>query len=113
MEIGFNGLNEACATFKAANGLKAGSVVCLDENGAAAPCAAGDKFCGVALSVRDGYASVQISGFAEVSCSGGVTVGYNTLAANGADSVKTAEQDGREYLVLFTNSAAGTCGIML
>lgn len=113
MEIGFNGLNEACATFKAAEGLEAGNVVCLDKNGVATACAAGDKLCGVALSVRDGYASVQISGFAEVKCEAGITAGYQSLSANGASGVKLAEQGGKEYLVLFTDSVAGTCGIML
>jgi len=114
MSISFNGFGEKAATFKAAEGLTAGVPVKVSANDTAAPCAAGDKFCGVSLGVDSGYAAVQLSGFAVLPYTGTAApaVGYNALAADGSGGVKVLE-GGRSLLVVHVDTTAKTAGIVL
>lgn len=113
MKISFNGVGETVATFEAAEGVAAGMPVKVTGDGAVGPCAAGDKFCGVAVSVRGGYAAVQLSGYARVPYSGTApTAGYRTLAGAGDGAVKT-DAAGRELLVGDADPVSKTCGIFL
>ena len=76
-----------------------------------AACAAGDPFCGVAMAPRCGIAGVQFKGFMTVTCTGELTCGWATLAADGAGGVKAAEQ-GVSALVVTVNGD-GTAVICL
>ena len=114
MSISFNGFGEKAATFKAAEGLTAGVPVKVSANDTAAPCAAGDDFCGVALGVSGGYAAVQLSGFAVLPYTGATapSVGYNALAADGSGGVKVLE-GGRSLLAVNVDTTAKTVGVMM
>lgn len=70
MTVSFKGWKERVATFEAASDLEAGSVVKVSGNGQVSACSAGDKFAGVVLSCRGGFAAVQLEGYAEISYSG-------------------------------------------
>lgn len=108
--ISFEGIGAVCATFLAEEGVKGGQVVKLSANGTVAPCAAGDRFCGVALEPRGGAAAVQVKGFLTVHGSG-LAVGWATLSADGNGGVKVAES-GVNALVISVE-ADGTAVICL
>ena len=62
----------------------------------------------------DGYAAVQIGGFAEGKVSGeGVSAGMVKLSADGSGGVKLDAGAGVEYLVAAVDSAAGTAVVLL
>ncbi len=55
--------------------------------------------CGVCVSVRGGYAVVQLSGYVKVKSDKKIAVGYKKLSATAAGGVSVTTT-GREYLVL-------------
>ncbi len=114
MNVSFQGIGELVATFEAGTGVVAGTLVKTTTAGKADACAAGDKFCGVAVNVRDGFAAVLLHGYAEIPCSGTVALGYQKLAAASGTAAKADETNGREILVLDVQSGdAPVCGILL
>ncbi len=113
MNISLNGCGENVATFEADAGVLPGMPVKLTGNGLIGPCLAGDVFCGVALSVRGGFAAVQLGGYVQVPYSGTApAVGYQTLTGAGDGTVQ-AEESGRSILVTDVDPAAKRCGILL
>ena len=89
-KISFEDIGAVVATCQAAEGVTGGQVVKLTGNGKVGPCAAGDKFCGVALEPRCAIVGVQFKGFMTVNYSGSLTPGWATLAADGSGGVKSA-----------------------
>ena len=110
MNVSFEEIGRLAVTFGQV-GCESGQVCKVSQSGTVAPCAAGDKFCGIVEGVRAGFAAVQVAGFAEVSITGAVSVGYVNLCADGMGGVKTGE--GREYLVVSVDSSAKTAVIKL
>ena len=111
MNVNFNGFNENVATFLAANNVTSvGLPVKPSAEGAVAKCGAGDAFCGIVTGIRGGYATVQLTGYAEFPAAARISVGYQKLAANAAGQV-AANANGREYLVV--NATEDTVGIIL
>ena len=99
-KISFEGIGGEIATFWAEAGVQSGQVVKLTADSTVAPCAVGDRFCGVAVSVREDVAGVRMGGFVQLGCAdGGVTPGYVKLCADGNGGVKKATS-GEEYLVV-------------
>ena len=101
MNVSFEEIGRLAVTF-AHTGCESGQVCKLSSDGKAVPCGAGDKFCGIVESTRGGFAAVQVEGFATVSVSGAVDVGYVSLCADGNGGVKAGS--GREYLVVSVNA---------
>lgn len=102
-KISFEGIGEVVATFLCEEGVEAGQVVQVKESGKVGTCAGDDGFCGVALSVEDGYAAVQIGGLVKVAASEDVTAGWCRLLANGTGGVKkdsATSPNGRDFLVV-------------
>ena len=100
-KVSFEGIGEMVATFYAGEGVNAGEVVKINDDSTVGACAEGDRFCGVAVNVKDGYAGVQVKGFAKVKCAdSNVTVGYAQLGADGDGGVKKVVSGGDEYLVV-------------
>ncbi len=110
MNVSFEEIGRLAVTF-GQDGCEGGQVCKVSANGTVAPCAAGEKFCGVVEGVRGDYAAVQVAGFAEVRFSGSVGVGYVNLCADGNGGVKAGE--GREHLVVSVDENAGTAILML
>lgn len=111
MNVNFNGYCENAVTFEADSNLtKAGVPVKMTDNGKVTACASGDVFCGVCLSVRDGYAVVQLGGYVTLPASTKIAVGYKKLAA-GENSTAVVSASGREYLVV--DSTADSVGFIL
>lgn len=111
--ISFEGIGEVVATFKAKSGLAAGQVVKVTGAGEMGACAAGERFCGLALSVDEGLAAVQVKGFATLPCTGVLSAGWSRLSANGSGGVKADAANGTEYLVVGTDLLAGTATVLL
>lgn len=113
MAVSFQGFQETVATFAVSGKVTEGEPVKMAGNGMVSTCAAKDDFCGVALAVRDGLATVQLGGYAVVEYTGTTapTVGYQSLAADGSGGVQVQE-GGRKLLVVEVFSD-GTVGLML
>ena len=110
MNVSFEEIGRLAVTF-AQEGCQGGQVCKVSANGKVAPCADGDKFCGIVEHVRGNHAAVQVAGFAEVGITGAVGLGYVELCADGSGGVKAGA--GREYLVVSVDENAQTCIIML
>ena len=110
MNVSFEEIGRLAVTF-GHEGCVAGQVCKVSANGTVAPCAAGDKLCGIVEGVRGDYAAVQVAGFAEVPYSGSVGLGHVSLCADGSGGVKAGA--GREYLVVGVDENARTAIIML
>lgn len=82
-KVSFEDIGMVTATFAAREDMKPGQVVKITGNGEVGACTDGDAFCGLALSVRSGFAGVQVKGFACLPTSGTVTLGRVKLAADG------------------------------
>lgn len=116
MKVSFEGIGEQVATFEAettgAAAVKAGSLVKLTGNGKVGACsAANDIPAGVALSVRDGYAAVQVKGYVQAPCASGLTAGWKTVASDANGKLAAVTSGGRGLLVVHVDS--GVCGILL
>ena len=113
MDISLNGYGEQVATFAVSGEVKVGMPVKISANGTVAPCVAKDKFCGVVLSLRGGYAAVQMAGYAKLPYTGTKpTVGYQTVKADGTGKVQV-EATGRLLLITDVDEPSGTCGLVL
>ena len=103
MDISFIGYKENVITFECESTVAAGKLVKMSASGKVANAAANDSFIGVALSVSEGYAAVQLDGYVEQPKSGTVNVGYNKLVA--ASSGVTAAESGIDRLVVYSDSS--------
>lgn len=119
-KVSFEGIGEMAATFFTEGEVKGGQVVKISGDSKVKACAAGERFCGVALAdAREGFAAVQTHGFAQVRCADeSVTVGYVELTADGTGGVKKVStaagstDKGQEYLVV-ADDGAGTITIKM
>ena len=110
MNVSFEEIGRMAVTF-AQEGCEAAQVCKVSGSGKVAPCAAGDKFCGLVEGIRAGFAAVQVAGFVTVKVSGAVNAGYVNLCADGTGGVKAGS--GREYLVVSVDENAKTAVIKL
>lgn len=119
-QVSFEEIGAVVATFEAASTVEAGTVVKMSGDSQVSGCAAGERFCGVALSNEGGFAGVQVSGFAKVGYTGaGIAAGYQTLTADGAGGVRKADTTGEDpdtgmdCLVVSVDSTASKAVILL
>lgn len=115
MSVSFGEIGQVCATFAQGTGVKKDEVCKVSANGEVSSCAAGDKFCGVAVSPRGDYVGVVIGGFVVTSYTGvtAPAVGYAALAADGSGGVKVDASNGRQVLVVSVDTAAKTVTMYL
>lgn len=111
--ISYEGVGQMMATFQCGETVKMGQVVKVSANGTVAPCAAGERIAGMAVVVRDGFASVQLSGFIAVKAAGVSATGWVKLSADGSGGMKTDDSAGTPYLVVQTDADAQTAVILL
>jgi hypothetical protein len=90
MKVSFEGIGELLVTCYAESGTTRGIAVKMTGDGKVGPCSAGDRFCGVAVSVaEDSFAAVQMGGLAEFKYSGTKpAVGWVKLSAAGTAVVR-------------------------
>ena len=88
MNVNFNGYGENAATFIADKTItEAGVPGKMKDNGTVAKCEASENFCGVCVSVRGGYAVVQLSGYVKVKSDKQIAVVYKKLSATAGGGV--------------------------
>ena len=110
MNMEYKGFMENVVTFEAQNDVKKGDLVKVVESGKVAPCAEGDKICGVCMNVNSGYAAVQVGGFVNLPVNGVVSTGFVKICATGDGKAQTNE-NGREVLCITTDE--GSAGFIL
>lgn len=116
MKVSFEGMGEQVVTFEAvtsgSGAVQAGKPVVMTANGqvGAAP-EAGAAPVGVALSVRGGYAAVQVAGYVTLPCDSSLAVGCQNIALDADGNVTAAVSGGRGAIV--TDVADGKCGLIL
>lgn len=116
MKVSFEGMGEQVVTFEAvttgSGAVTAGKPVVVTGNGTvSATSKAGDIPAGVALSVRGGYAAVQVAGYVTLPCAASLTVGYQHIQLDASGKVAAAATGGRGALV--AHVADGVCGLIL
>ena len=112
MNISYEGIGHLSVTFPAENGT-VGHVCGLNEQGKVCACADGDVVLGVVESVGGSSAGVQIAGFAKVAYTGDAPAMGNTkLSADGVGGVK-ADEAGKAYWVVDTDTVESTVVIKL
>lgn len=100
MNLDFKGFNENVATFVADETVKAGDFVAVTDNYKVSPCADGDEIAGVCVNVRNGYATVQLSGYVEGKVDAKITPGYYNICAVDNTTVTTSDTAKRGCLVI-------------
>lgn len=78
---------------------EAGQFVKIVASGTVGRCEVGDSFCGLCLAVRDGFAAVQLKGFAVAKTKSKIQIGYQSLVA-GEKGCVIPRPHGRKYLVV-------------
>lgn len=105
MNLSYQDIGQVCAGFRADAGLSADKLCKVTGNGTVGSCAKNDVFCGVAMKVRNGMATVALRGFITVKYAGTApTPGECKLAAASAFEVQVAET-GRSCLVVSVDTA--------
>lgn len=111
MNVNFNGYGENVATFIADSSLtEPGVPVKIVADGTVGACSSGEKFCGICVAVRDGYAAVQLTGYVKVKTNVKLTLGYAKLTS-GANGAVASNSAGIERLVIDSNETSA--GILL
>ncbi len=110
MNVSFNGFGENILTFEFQGDLSVGDPVMIVSSGTVQK--ASGKFCGICTGVRNGYASVQVSGYARASYTTAPAVGYSKISAENG-KINADSSNGREYLVIDTDSSEKTFGFIL
>ena len=115
MAISFRGFNVNNATFECENEIEKGAAVKMSSNVCVAPAANNDSIIGINVCSRNGFTTVQLSGYAECAYSGTApTLGYVKLCADGNGGVKVASgESGTLFRVLNVNTTAKTVGFIL
>ena len=109
MNINFSGYRENVLTFECEHTVVKGKLVKMSESGKVANASCNEDFIGVAVSVNDGYAAVQLEGYVETYKTGAINVGYNKLVT-ALVGVKTADI-GIDRLVVYVDDT--TVGFIL
>lgn len=112
MNVKFDGIGHCSATFIHDSG-EVGQVCRISAAGTVSACNEGDVFCGVIESIRGGYATVQLHGFATVKLEGTApSLGYVSLTAGGNGGVADSGT-GRQCLCVDADESAGIVVIEL
>ena len=108
----YNGYNANNLTFAVSGDLTSNNPVKLSESEVVSMAGKNDVFCGVATTVRNGAASVQMGGYIELPFSGTApAVGKNCLVADGNGGVSVSE-NGTDALIIKVDTANKICGFI-
>ena len=114
MTTNFNGFNEKVFTFECDTEINAGTPVKLTANGKVGVCAAGDRFIGICLGSRGGYASVLVEGYVTLHYTGTApTVNHAKLVADGNGGVKVDATNGSEVVAVDVDTTEKTIGFIM
>ncbi len=111
MNVCFNGYGENVVTFETEGTVTAGDPVMISGSGKVS--AASGEFCGICRSVRNGYAAVQLAGYARVPYTTAPDAGYAMLTASSGKISAGSGTGAREFLVVDVDTTAQIAGIIL
>ncbi len=114
MAISFQSIGNLSASFQAASGLLTDAPCMVSANDTVSPAAKSGKFCGVVECIREGIASVILTGCVKLNYSGDTapSVGYGILCADGDGGVCTAAS-GTSYLIVNVDTTEKTVEFFL
>ena len=114
MTTNFNGFNEKVLTFECDTEISAGAPVKITANGKVAACSAGDRFVGICVNTRGGYACVQVEGYVSSAYTGTApTVNVTKLVSDGNGGVKADATNGGEVVAVCVDTTAKTIGFIM
>ena len=108
--VSFHGYNENVLTFECTGDVHSGSLVTMDSSQKVRVADDGECFIGVALSVRDGFAAVQLQGYFELKTDEDIPVGRTRLVASRFGRVKS-RYEGIDVWVIATGEIENEDGI--
>ena len=111
-KISYEGVGELVVSIGVTEEVTPGEVVRMLDNDLVCHCEDGDLFCGVALKVDVTCGSMQVKGFATVTYSEDMDVGWMNLVANGMGGVRV-DDNGIPKLVVCKDEDAMTAVICL
>ncbi len=110
--IDYTGFDEKVITMKCLYEDIAGKPMSMEENDTIKIANDGDAFIGFGVAARDGYATVQVGGFAKVKVGeGGINLGRTVIAADGQGGVSRSAE-GNVVKVLYYDSDTQIAGII-
>lgn len=113
MNVHLNGFDRKEVTFNASSASKEGRTVNLLNKSTVGASPVDTNFLGICTSIRNGLASVVLSGYVTVSFTGTApALGYNKIVSDGTGGIKLSDS-GRDILVADVDAVNGTCGIVL
>ena len=90
--LDYTGFDEKVITVKCSDENIAGKTMTISGNDNATVSASGDAFLGFGVASRDGYATVQVGGYAKVKTSGeGISHGRISVVADGEGGIREAQ----------------------
>ena len=108
----FTGYGENVLTFKTEDENLKGMPVCVVANDTVAAAGDGAEFCGMAIAVRGGVATVLMSGYVEMPYSGEApNHGAAYIVANGEGGVKTGDS-GNKVNIIKIDTDSSTIGFI-
>ena len=113
MSISFQELAQDCVSFHTVSSMQPNQLCCMHINDTVKVCTDGAPIHGQVVNVRAGVVSTVVRGFITAGYSGTApAVGFCSLAASGAKTVKVSE-GAKEYLVVNVDTTNKTVCFML
>lgn len=113
MSLSYKGFNEQILTFKAFQASK-GYPVSINTQGEVTNCSSGGEFAGICTSLRNGLATVQVSGYAELPCSdASLSYGISCLVADGSGGVKVSASGKKTCLIVSIDKVNKKIGFIM
>ena len=110
----FEGFATNCITVPCEDDVEVGVPVSLDNSSMAFKSYDGTEFMGLCTYVRNGYATVVLTGYAQFSYEGQQPpVGFVKLVCGSKDTVKIDEEIGRSVMVVSVDPIEKKVGIIL
>ena len=113
MSLSYKGFNEQTLTFKAFQASKDYPVF-INTQGEVTNCNANSEFAGICTSLRNGLATVQVSGYAELPYGDSVpSYGTTYLMADGSGGVKPSASGKKAYLIVSIDKVNKKIGFIM
>ena len=114
MSLSYKGVGDKCLTFIKGSALTVqGNLVTVSANSTVAPSASGEAFAGIVKSVNDGFVSVQVGGYLELTYDGTApSFGRIFLQASTSPTVVKSATSGVRVLVVKVDTANSTVGFI-
>lgn len=113
MSLSYKGFNEQTLTFKAFQASKDYPVF-INTQGEVTNCNANSEFAGICTSLRNGIATVQVSGYAELPYGDSVpSYGTTYLMADGSGGVKPSASGKKAYLIVSIDKVNKKIGFIM